>query len=500
MKSWINHIKVDEHYTSHLYMQIYQQIKEIILSKELKNNERLPAVRKLATSLHVNTVTVVKAYDLLERDGLVIKRIGSGTYVNYDAEELIGAVPMDDEWEQSQIRQLNQLSERNITVTSDTINFASANPSPDLFPVEDFKKALLEVLERDHGFAFGYQDSRGYGPLRNRVAELAKKNGIHTTSEDIQIISGAQQGIDLVAKGLLQPGDNVLIERPSYSGAMAAFYSRGARLRDIGMEKDGINLTSLEKAIKETRPKLVYLMPNFQNPTGISYTPEKMKKIIELSETYDFMVLEDDYVNELAFFGEPSHSIKSFDTHQRVIYIKSFSKMFMPGLRLGYIIVPKKIFNALVLAKQATDISTSGLLQRALERYFYHGMWERNIKQLTEEYYKRFCHMKSIMEKELPYGVTCLLPRGGLNFWLKLPDGMEASELYSRALDKNIVFAPGSLFYLNHPVRERLRISIAAVNEKQIETGMHEMIRLIEQFNSSGNIKPINRGQLEPIL
>ncbi|RQD69709.1 MAG: PLP-dependent aminotransferase family protein [Tindallia sp. MSAO_Bac2] len=500
MSSWIDEIQVDENDTNHLYMQIYHQIENMILNKTLLNNERLPAVRKLADKLKVNTVTVVKAYELLERDQLVHKKIGSGTYVKHNANESLGAVPMDDEWEQARIRQLNQLSERNITVTADTINFASANPSPDLFPVEDFKEALLEVLDRDRGFAFSYQDSRGYGPLRHRMSTLAKTNGIISSPEEIQIISGAQQGIDLVAKGLLQPGDTVLIERPSYGGAMAAFHSRGARVRDIEMEKDGINIDSLERAVKETRPKLIYLMPNFQNPTGISYTHEKMKKIIELSETYDFIILEDDYVNELSFFAEPASAIKSLDVYQRVIYIKSFSKMFMPGLRLGYMIVPVKNYSSLVLAKQASDISTSGLLQRALECYFNQGKWDRNIKRLTKEYYKRFTQMKAIIELKLPEGVKCDIPMGGLNFWLKLPVGMEASRLYSLALDKNILFAPGSLFYLNQPVKERLRVSIAAVNEKQIESGMREMVRLIRHYDSTDSSVPWNRQQQEPIL
>ncbi|SDY25867.1 MocR-like pyridoxine biosynthesis transcription factor PdxR [Tindallia californiensis] len=500
MDHWVHQMNIDSNKTSHLYIQIYCGIKQLISNKKLKHGDRLPAVRKMAGVLNVNTVTVVKAYELLERDELVIKKRGSGTYVNFENNDIMGNVLVNEEWEKIQLKQLNQMTERNISITEETINFASANPSPDLFPVDDFKEALLEVLDRDKGFAFSYQDSRGYAPLRQRMADLAKCNGISTTSEEIQIISGAQQGIDLVAKGILQPGDTVLIERPSYSGAIAAFYSRGSRVKDIELTSDGIDIDLFEKTVKELRPKLVYLMPNFQNPTGISYTLEKLKAIIELSEKYDFTILEDDYVNEFAFDSSSVNTLKSLDRYQRVIYIKSFSKIFMPGLRLGYMIVPSKVYSTLVMAKQATDISTSGLLQRALERYFHHGKWDRNMKKLTNEYYKRFCAIKSILESDLSKEITCRIPSGGLNFWIELPKGVDASLLYSKVANKNIVFAPGRLFYLNKPVYERLRISIAAVSLNQIEIGMTEMIRLIRSTDKLINTEKWSGEDKEPIL
>ena len=481
MKPWMKQMTLNEHSTEHRYLQIYRQLKELILTGNLSYNERLPSVRQLAGWLKVNTVTVVKAYDLLEQDGLVRKQIGSGTYVDYGSSPFDGGGRIESEWDQSIEQQLPHQAQRSVSITADTINFASATPSPDLFPVEDFKKALLEVLDRDQGYAFGYQDTRGYDPLREALTKLALSSGIVTGAENIQIISGAQQGIDLVAKGLIYPGETVLIERPSYSGAMQAFFSRSARLIDIPLEREGIHIGRLEKTVKETRPKLIYVMPNFQNPTGISYTRQKKEEIIALSEKYDFMILEDDYLNELSFIEEPAIPIKSLDRHDRVIYIKSFSKMFMPGLRLGYLIVPEAVSNKITAAKQSTDISTSGLLQRALERYLSQGAWERNLSRLTAEYKLRFNLMASQLNVYMPQNVIFHQPDGGLNFWLVLPKNINAQTLYEEALEQQIIFAPGQMFYLRRPEENCLRLSIAAVKPEQIEMGIQILAQLINR-------------------
>lgn len=469
MKDWLEQISLDEHSTEHRYMQIYRQIKESILSGLCQYEERLPSVRSMAAYLSVNSVTIVKAYDLLEKEKLVRKITGSGTYIDYGRPVAVEDTLLEDD------------VQRSVFISPDAINFASATPSPDLFPVRDFKTALLEVLDRDQGYAFGYQDPKGYEPLRTAVGKMANQLGIPCENENIQIISGAQQGIDLVAKGLLYPGETVLIERPSYGGAMQAFLSRNARIVDVPLETDGISMDALEIAIRETRPRLLYIMPNFQNPTGISYTLDKKKKIIELSEKYDFLILEDDYLNELSFGKQPAESLKVIDRYDRVVYIKSFSKMFMPGLRLGYLIVPIRVAEKLLAAKQSSDISTSGLLQRALERYLSSNAWEHNLEYLYNEYRQRFHRMAWMLEQHMPNEVVFHRPTGGLNFWLKLPDQLNSQMLYQSAMDRKIIFAPGDLFYMRKPDENCVRLSIAAVKFNQIEDGIKllaQMIRL----------------------
>lgn len=467
MKDKLKIISLNEHSTEHRYMQVYRQMKETILSGTFPHNQRLPSVRKLAADLRVNTVTIVKAYDLLQEEGLVRKESGSGTYVDYGRPLMLEDTLMEDD------------VQRSVFISPDTINFASATPSPDLFPVREFKTALLEVLDRDQGYAFSYQDPKGYEPLRKAVGKMAENVGIKCESDNVHIISGAQQGIDLVAKGLLYPGETVVIERPSYGGAMQAFFSRNARVVDVPLDIDGISLDHLSTAIRETRPRLLYIMPNFQNPTGISYTHEKKKKLIELSEKYDFLILEDDYLNELSFGQQPAEPIKVMDRCDRVIYIKSFSKMFMPGLRLGYLIVPQRVAGKLLTAKQSSDISTSGLLQRALERYLSSGAWEHNLHRLYTEYQQRFHRMAWMLDRSMPQSVAYHKPTGGLNFWLKLPDKLNGQLLYKSAMDRKLVFAPGNLFFLGKSEEKFIRLSIAAVKFLQIEEGIKLLAQLI---------------------
>lgn len=500
MKAWMKQITLNEHSTEHRYMQIYRQLKELILAGILALDQRLPSVRSLAAELKLNSVTVVKAYDLLEREGLVRKERGSGTYVDYGKSAIDLNNLMEDEWHLTgEPRQLPL--QRSVAITADTINFASATPSPDLFPVKDFKAALLEVLDRDQGYAFGYQDASGYDPLREAVGKLASEAGIKSDPGSIQIVSGAQQGIDLVAKGLVYPGETVIIERPSYGGAMQAFFSRSARVIDIPLENDGIDLFLLEKTVKETRPRLLYVMPTFQNPTGVSYTRDKKEKIISLSEKYDFLVLEDDYLNELSFGSEKVQPLKAMDRHDRVIYIKSFSKMFMPGLRLGYLIVPPILSDRLLAAKQATDISTSGLLQRALERYLTNGSWEQNLEKLTHEYHQRFRLMSKLLKEGMPPGVTFNQPAGGLNFWIKLPKQLKSERLYDSAVERKLVFAPGHLFYLRKPDENCLRLSIAAVQPEQIEAGIRLLAQLIRlRLKLDDPEALVNQHYQDPIL
>ncbi len=489
MKDWIKQISLDEHSTEHRYMQIYRQIKESILSGLCQYEERLPSVRAMAALLQVNSVTIVKAYDLLEKEKLVRKVTGSGTYVDYGRPVAVENTLMEDD------------VQRSVFISPDTINFASATPSPDLFPVRDFKTALLEVLDRDQGYAFGYQDPKGYEPLRTAVGKMAKQLGIQCENENIQIISGAQQGIDLVAKGLLYPGETVLIERPSYGGAMQAFFSRNARVVDVPLEPDGISLEDLELSIRETRPRLLYVMPNFQNPTGISYTLDKKKKIIELSEKYNFLILEDDYLNELSFGDEQAEPLKVIDQHDRVIYIKSFSKMFMPGLRLGYLIVPMRVAEKLLAAKQSSDISTSGLLQRALERYLSTGAWEQNLQILFNEYRQRFHRMAWMLEHHMPNDVEFIRPTGGLNFWLKLPEQLNSQMLYKSAMERQLIFAPGELFYVRKPDENCIRLSIAAVKFNQIEAGIKLLSQLIRlRLKLDHQEKTLRNRYRDPIL
>lgn len=488
--------KLNKEDSRHLYIQLYKSIKDLILFGELQGEEKLPPVRRMSEILSVNSITVVKAYQLLEQEGLVYKRIGSGTYISPSINAQI-SIPEGSSYTANEADLLKQ---GHIRLEKNTINFASATPSADLFPVDDFKLVINEVLDRDQGYAFTYQESQGYYPLRSILKGYISRQGIETEVENIQIISGAQQGIDIIAKAFLNYGDYIIIESPSYTGAIAAFQNRGAKIIDIPLEVDGLNLEMLENKIKTHQPKLLYVMPNFQNPTGVSYSKEKKLEILEICKKYNVYLIEDDYLSDLSFYAEDNSTLKSLDEFDRVIYIKSFSKIFMPGLRLGFLVIPRLFYNNLLVAKHSSDISTSGLIQRAFQLYLSKGIWERHLSFIEEKYKERFDKMLACIEELMPKEVVCNTPKGGLNFWFKLPKNTSIKELNQLTLKENIAIAPGNLFFLNNGGYNHFRLSIAALSADEIQQGMIKLSSIIKGYLASKEITDNHENTINPIL
>jgi len=340
---------------------------------------------------------------------------------------------------------------------------------------------LNEVLDRDKGTAFAYQDSHGYYPLRECVAGLMRKAGIKCTSHNIQIISGAQQGIDIISKAFLRQGDTVITESPTYTGAIAVFKSRGANIIDVELEEDGPNMNILEYSLKKYRPRLIYAIPTFHNPTGYSYSGSKRREMLELAEKYNCFIIEDNYVSELDFKGGNFLPLKSQDKNSRVIFIKSFSKIFMPVLRLGFMIVPQNLRSNILEAKHATDISTSGLIQRAFDIYIRKGYWDRHFKFMYDIYKERYYKSIKLLEECLPDGVYYRKPGGGLNIWLNMPYGFSVHSLLKNSAANDIAFAPGSIFYSSNSSKRMnsLRLSFASVYTDQIEPGIRKLCELM---------------------
>lgn len=489
-------IKLSRDAKEHMYIQLFNSIKELIEKNILEAHEKLPPIRKLADFLKVNNVTVVKAYDLLEKKDYVYKKIGSGTFVSskedFKIENFEGAE--DEVYEDLKLMDRGQ-----IQISDDMINFASATPTPELFPVRDFKEVLNEVLDRDKGFAFGYQDSKGYYPLRESIVEYLKLYKISTSTDNIQIISGAQQGIDVIAKALLQHGDAIVVESPTYTGAIASFKTRGVEIIEVPIKENGMDLDKLESCIKKYKPKLIYTMPNFQNPTGYSYSFEKKRRLLEIAEKNNIIIIEDDYLSDLNFYTSDNDTLKSMDTKESVVYIKSFSKIFMPGLRLGFLIVPLRLKNEILAAKHTSDISTSGLIQRAFDLYLRKGIWRKHITYMKEVYKERFDIMLDKLE-ELPDDILYNKPKGGINFWVALPKDFSTNEFYSESIKKKIVFVPGSIFYPSRSDSNFLRLSIAAVYPEEIKKGMDMFKRLLYQYIDGSKYRIEKKDIYKPIL
>ncbi|MBB6215656.1 DNA-binding transcriptional MocR family regulator [Anaerosolibacter carboniphilus] len=482
-------IHIDKAATEHMYIQIYKSIADLIRQGQIKSNVKLPPIRSLAEQLGVNNVTIVKAYDELEKEGYVHKKIGSGTYVKPMDHHGGAREPFEDVG-----RGLEQMDRGQIHIHSDMISFSSATPTPDLFPVEDFKNLLIEILDRDAGSVFGYQESQGYYPLRESLVSYLQQYGICTSVNHVQIITGAQQGIDVISKAFVEYGDAVIVEYPTYTGAIATFKSRGAKIIEIPILPDGMDMDKLEEKIQEYKPKLIYTMPNFQNPTGYSYNSQKKKQLLELAYKYNVLIVEDDYLSDLNFNGYDAATLKSMDMQDVTIYIKSFSKVFMPGLRLGFLVIPSKLHPQILAAKHASDISTSGLNQRAFDLYLRKGIWKHHIQFMQRIYEERFEIMvRCLNEYIIPLGVCCSMPQGGLNFWLCLPEGFSSNELYRKCEENNLLILPGSIFSSNQKESPCFRLSIAAVYPDQIKLGIKKLSEILERMigkKESSNIHP----------
>jgi len=492
-------ISLDRKSPQHLYLQVFEKIKNMIIDGELEQHSKLPPIRRLASFLNVNNSTIVHSYNLLEREGYVYKKVGSGTFVSprkgkdFENEILLKKYPIDET--------LTGFEQEQINIREDMISFASATPTYDLFPVEDFKDLLNEVLDRDRGEVFGYHESQGYYPLRKSLANYLAEYDIDTNPDHIQIISGAQQGIDIISKAFVEYNDTVLVESPTYTGAIATFQSRGAKIVPVRILEDGIDIRLFEESIQIYRPKLCYLMPNFQNPTGYSYTKEKKLAIMEIAKKYDLLIVEDDYLSDFNFYSSDCCSLKSLDENNTIIYIKSFSKIFMPGLRLGFLVIPPKYSREILSAKHTSDISTSGLNQRVFDLYLKKGIWKKRIEYMKSIYKMRFDAMQQSLEKYLLKGtVEYIPPKGGLNFWFGLPEGYSSNQLYHEAAKENILILPGSIFFPNQKDSRYFRLSIAALDPNEIEYGIKKLSRVVDAFLKENAPKKKPRDFYMPVL
>lgn len=475
----LDNIALEKDSGEFLYHQLYNEIKELILNGELPPDTKLPTIRKLAEKLEVNNVTVVTAYNQLEADGFIYKKVGSGSFVK----KLDKVEKLEEELESSGIA-----------------NFGSTAPTPNLFPVEEIKAAIDEVLDRDKANAFIYQESKGYTPLRKSLVSYLEKLNIDTGIDNIQIISGAQQGIDIISKAMVDYGDIVFTESPTYTGAIGVFNSRGARAIGIPIESDGIDIVELENKLKSFRPKFIYIMPNFQNPTGYSYSEEKKEKLLELASEYGFYIIEDDYLSDLHFNNRQNRTLKSMDKADRVIYIKSFSKLFMPGLRIAFMVVPSELYSGILSAKHISDISTPGLIQRAFDAYMRNGNWDENIKRINKVYDLRYRIMVKAVEELIPEDIEYIIPEGGLNFWFKLPSGQSSNELYEYLLERNISIAPAMVFDLNGEDSECFRLSVTSIDSEDIRPFMERITEGMKEFFKAGSKSKLTAEQYNKFL
>ncbi|MFQ3546880.1 MAG: PLP-dependent aminotransferase family protein [Termitinemataceae bacterium] len=443
-----------------LYLQLADQLRLAISRGDVADGERLPSIRQLSTRLNINPATVVAAYRILEQEGFVRSRPGSGIYAcrsNFEDHVLENLSPFP----------------RSI-LPNTAFDLAAPTPSPDQFPVQQFKGICNEILDRDGGWAFEYQPSAGWLPFRDTLRAYARETlCIESNAELIWIVSGAQQGIDITAKALLHPGDRVLVEEPTYRGALAAFWSRGADTIPVPLTRKGMDMDILEKRITTHRPVLIYIQSRFQNPSTISWSREHMETLLKWADTYEFYILEDDLLSDLYFYQKPDPlTMKSLDTRDRVIYVRGFSKVLLPGLRLGMLVVPPQLQQSFELAKLSTDIYTDGFLQRAVDLYMRRNLHIDRMDELRQAYRSIYDSFVSAVRTHLePLGCSFLAPQGGLHLWITLPENTDWLKLQHRAQEQKLMIPPLDVLQST----KYLRLSFACIQQEMIQNSIQAL-------------------------
>ncbi|MFZ6031024.1 MAG: PLP-dependent aminotransferase family protein [Chloroflexota bacterium] len=481
-------IPIDRQSKIPLYQQIETWLRQNILSGHLPAETRLPATRALAEQLGVSRITVKNAYAILESDGVLIAREGSGTYVAAPTPESTAAgqaaAPDWPLWQLDATAEGRQPAGREFyTSPSDRtglISFTGVGDSRH-FPLKDFAKVLQEVLRRDGVAALTYGGfDGGYPPLRETIVQVLASQGIQAHAPEVLITSGSQQALALVCQVLLKPGDAVLVEKPTYNLALELF--QGLQLKIIGLAVDewGMQVERLEPLLQRHHPRLIYTIPNFQNPSGSCLSGARRRQLLALAARYNIPILEDDFAGDLRYEGRAQPAIKALDSNGQVIFAGTFSKMLMPGLRVGYLLANGPIFERLVQQKRSQDLTTSTLMQRTLERYVTIGSYQAHLRRATRLYRQRRDAMLAAIRHHLPGTVDFFSPQGGLFLWLKLPHGVSSSELLLRALAAGVEFAPGGRFFAEPQEGEAfLRLNFAARTPEEIGTGMERLARAL---------------------
>lgn len=368
-----------------------------------------------------------------------------------------------------------------LTENPDIISFAGGMPSPDALPAKQLH-GIADELIRDAGRQIlQYGTIEGYQPLREWLAKHVAQQGIETSPDQVLITSGAQQGIDLAAKSFMNPGDCVLVERPTYLAALTIFKTYEVEFGCVDSDDYGIIPESFEEAIARHNPKMLYVVPTFQNPTGVTLPAERRKAVAEIAGKHGVIVVEDDPYAKLRYDGEPVPSIASYDKNDVVIFLGSFSKFISPGLRVGYAVSPPKIHEKLAEGKQTTDFHTSNLSQRMIYEFCTRGHLEPHLESIRKDYVVKRDAALRALEKHFPKGARWTHPQGGLFIWVVLPEYIDTNELLPKAAARNVAYIPGVPFYADGGGKNAMRLNFSNASLEQLDRGIKSLGEVVAE-------------------
>ena len=376
----------------------------------------------------------------------------------------------------SEIRELLKLTQK-----PEIISFAGGLPAPESFPIEEFIKISKEVLENSGTQALQYGPTEGFEPLREAIAKRMANVKVEAKAENILVTSGSQQGLDFAAKVFINPGDIIVCESPTYLGAINAFKAYEPKFMEVSLDDHGMNMEELEEILKNhDNVKFVYVIPDFQNPSGKTWSIERRKKLVELANTYDVAIIEDNPYGELRFEGEILPAVKHYDTEGRVAFLGTFSKILCPGLRLGWVVAEPEFLNKFIMLKQGADLQSSTISQMEVAKFFEHYDLDAHIQKIIDLYRVRRDLMMKTIEEEFPKEATYTYPEGGLFTWVVLPEYMNARELAVEALKQNVAYVPGGSFYPNGGNENTFRLNYSNMDNERIVEGIKRLGKVLK--------------------
>lgn len=479
-------IRIDRESSVPVYQQIRSGIRDLILAGRLPDGFRLPPERTLATALGVNRTTILSAYRELKADGLVEAHVGRGTEVvaqraARSVVEPAAPLPWRQLAREGSVREPEPLVRDVLALTErhDVISLQAGLPAAELLPLDDLRRVQEEILARKGPEALLHSPTEGVTAFREAICRHMVPRGIRSSPEEVLVTSGSQQGLDLVARTLLSPGDVVVVEEPSFFGALEAFRSARVRLLGVPVDAEGMRTDLLEGLLARQHPRLVYTLPTFQNPSGCVLSAARRRHLLELAWRHQVPILEDDTYSDLRYEGEALPSLKALDPYGHVIHLSSFSKVLYPGLRLGWIAAPRPLVRQLALVKQTVDLHSGTLGQWIVEGFLTSGLFAKHLKRTRAAYRKRRDVLLEALAAERIPGLAWNRPEGGFYAWCRLPDDVRPASLLAHAAAERVAYLPGAASFVEEPPFGSLRLNFTFAPEDDLREGARRLGRAL---------------------
>jgi DNA-binding transcriptional MocR family regulator len=481
-----------------LYRQLAASVQQRIRSGALPPRTRLPTVRQLAEQLGVTRLTIHSAYAELQSGGWIEATVGRGTFVAERIEQLIA--PPEAELGR-EITPAGMLADMlRMTQLPGLSALARADPAPEHFPLRNWQRATELALAGGGPSLMNYTTPQGDLVLRSILAEAVRERGITAGPDELMITAGVTNGMALATTLLARPGSTVLVEQPTYLGLLNILAAHGVRAVGMPVDGEGLVLEAVEAAIVEERPAFLYTIPTFQNPGGGCLSGPRRAALVDLATRHSLPIVEDDIYGLMAYECAPPRALKADDRAGHVIYLSSFSKSLMPGLRLGYVVAPPAIIRQLVRLRQAQDVCSPPLTQRALAMFIEQGWWQSHLRRMLPRYRERRDALLRSMERHFPMGVTWTRPRGGFSTWVSLPQSISVMELYLSAIGRGVAFAPGQVFSASGEASPHLRLCFGAEPPERISEAVATLGALIRERGNSRVLPASDLGDYVPVV